>query len=194
MIILKESRKELEFASKELEAIIRSTSLVDFELHWKNFLQKIENVWVKSERECQGVKNTFQPWQGQYTRLRRNDPLLSYLKNARDADNHSIQELINNTVKGLTISPAIPGNHPITGLTIINNKVVNYKGSVPLLVQSETRIECVSIRNNGVIYPLPTYHRGQLIKDNHNPVNLAKLGLSFYKQYLSDIEDKFNCH
>lgn len=64
-----------------------------FEEEWRHFLNCIEKVWDKVERSCQHVKNSFQPWQGKYANLRRKDMLLRYLKQARDADNHSIQEV-----------------------------------------------------------------------------------------------------
>lgn len=68
-------------------------SLDEFETEWRSYLNAIEKLWQKVERCCQHVRDAFEPWQGSYHRLRKKDMLLRYLKQARDADNHSIQDV-----------------------------------------------------------------------------------------------------
>ena len=90
---LRHPRLELLSAAKALEAMRRAKSLDEFEVEWRAFLNCIEKVWQKAERCCQHVRGRFEPWQGSYHRLRKKDMLLRYLKQARDADNHSIQDV-----------------------------------------------------------------------------------------------------
>ena len=92
------SEKELKKAKMSLEKMKKIKSkddknlLIEFESNWIDFLINLEKIWKKSELECKHF-STFQPWQGKYKNERRKDPLLKYLKNARDADQHSIQPI-----------------------------------------------------------------------------------------------------
>ena len=90
---LKHPRRELAAAAKAIAGMRVAKSLDEFELEWRAYLNCIEKVWQKIENSCQHVKLTFQPWQGKFHRLRKKDMLLRYLKQARDADNHSIQDI-----------------------------------------------------------------------------------------------------
>jgi hypothetical protein len=90
--VLKHPRAELRAASRAIEDMRTASSMEEFEAEWRQFLACLEKVWTKVERSCQKVRYKFEPWQGTYHRLRKKDMLLRYLKQARDADNHSIQD------------------------------------------------------------------------------------------------------
>ncbi len=67
----------------------------DFETledEWRIYLNAIEKSWVKVARVCSHVSTKFQPSQGFYTKQRKKDPLLKYLKHARNSDQHSISK------------------------------------------------------------------------------------------------------
>jgi hypothetical protein len=91
MIELHRTKAELRAAKRALETMKSATSLPDMREAWQTFIDRLEKIWVKVERECQPVRSTFQPWQGEHKRMRDSDPLLVYLHQARHADQHSIQ-------------------------------------------------------------------------------------------------------
>jgi hypothetical protein len=91
---LHHSKRELTAASRALERMKSSSNFDELEDEWKSFLHSIEKVWVKAERACQHVRNQFEPWQGRFVTERRKDPLLSYLRHARNSDQHTIQEMM----------------------------------------------------------------------------------------------------
>ncbi|WP_146009766.1 hypothetical protein [Janthinobacterium sp. ROICE36] len=90
---LKHPRAELAAASRAIVSMQNAKTMDEFESDWRGFLNCLEKIWQKVERSCQPMRNKFEPWQGTYHGLRKKDMLLRYLKQARDADNHSIQDV-----------------------------------------------------------------------------------------------------
>lgn len=190
-MILKKSKIELEKCKKGLTAMQNHRSFEEYEENWRNFLTNLETVWIKSERECFGIKN-FQPWQGQYKNERRIDPLLKYVKNARDVETHSIQEIVEKRPLGITLNP-IDKSKPlfINNLTINNGVIHVGDSNQPIVIESHSKIVAIPIVNHGVTYLPPDFHRGEPLKDKSNPVEIARLAIIYYENYLNEIERKF---
>ena len=190
---LNQSRVEIQKAENSFQSMKDSKTLHEFETHWRDFIINIEKAWIKSERECQDFKNKFQPWQGNYVKSRRIDPLLKYMKNARDADMHSIQEIVEKINGSSSINPLNKkiGLH-IDKLVIKNGKIVEYEGSQPLIIENKpAKIEAIPFVNQGTTYFPPTYHKGKSLKNPKNPIEIGGLALEFYSNYLNEIEKKF---
>ena len=117
--------------------------------------------------------------------------LLRYLKQARDADNHSIQEVAEEIPGQYSFTvPGGPGVVHIESLRIEGGKVVEYKGSHP---GTETitppQIKVVPVKNSGKWYNPPSTHMGSPVP-SHHPAYLAEQGLNFYIDFLEDVEKK----
>lgn len=187
---LKPARMELIAAQHALSSMKAAKSLDEFESEWRQYLNAIEKLWQKTERCCQHVRSTFQPWQGEYHRLRRKDMLLRYLKQARDADNHSIQDVT-------AIQPGRRGYrfiNPYGGfikhMEIRNGEVVHYEGDPMIVEETPPHPVAVPVKNNGEWYNPPTIHLDKPVA-NHHPVLLAELGIEFYGTFLREVEKKF---
>jgi len=188
---LKAAKKELESARRALELMKTATSFELFDEEWRDFLNCLEKIWNKAERGCQQVKNKFQPWQGKYTNLRRKDMLLRYLKHARDADNHSIQEVAEIKPGHRSINFANPRGGYIKKMEIRNGEIAHYEGDPMIVRDHPPTIEAVKVKNSGKWYNLPSTHLGKKVVSNH-PVLLAELGLDFYEGFLKETEATFN--
>ena len=187
---LKHSINEFLKAQETLEKLKTESNLEEFEKHWRDFLNYLDKCWEKSKKEGLIYKNKFEPWNGKFANLRRNDPLLQYLEQSRDADNHSVQELIMRKTSVIKIT-ADEGDSYIESVRIIDGKLsVSGKGDIQTEYE-EPRIVCKAISNRGKPYPLPSYHRGKPIKKNDDAYTLGSLALSFYKKYLEQLEEKF---
>ena len=161
-----------------------------FEEEWRDLLGCLEKVWVKAERGCQKYRNKFQPWQGKYVALRRRDPLLKYLKQARDADNHSIQEVAEVKPGHTTMNFLNRQGGYIKHLKINSGRIVHYEGD-PMIVKSHpTSVEAIRIKNNGQWFNPPIQHMGIPIVSKH-PARLGELGISFYESFLAEAEREF---
>lgn len=187
------SRIELDKSKKNFEAMKSSKTLDEYEENWRNFVTNLEKIWIKSERECLEFKNKFQPWQGKFKNERRIDPLLKYVKNARDVETHSIQEIVEKKDGYTTVNP-LDRNKPleIKNLLIADGKISFSESSQPLIVKHHSaKIIAIPFRNQGVVYLPPEFHRGRRLLDKSNPIEIAQLAINYYENYLSEIESKF---
>jgi hypothetical protein len=170
----------LHHASKELIAAIdfyermhrnHLAEFAAFESDWREFLQKIERVWNKIQAAvCQ-----YPGWrkiESEINRLRSEDPLLSYLRHARNADEHSIQNVASDWDGRLRASQI--------GATSV--RVEWDPWDRPLL----------PVKNRGVLYQPPREHLGmdftdRLKKGTAEPIVVADLALHFYKNLLDRV-------
>jgi hypothetical protein len=187
---LKHPRLELAAATKALGSMRAAQTMGEFESEWRSYLNAIEKLWQKTELCCGHVRSAFQPWQGQYQRLRKKDMLLRYLKQARDADNHSIQDVT-------TIQPgsrgyrfANPRGGYIKHMEILNGQVVRYEGDPMVVEEKLPHPVAVRVKNNGEWFNPPTSHLDGPVLTSH-PVFLAELGIAFYRNYLQEVEKTF---
>jgi hypothetical protein len=67
-------------------------SFEKMEAAWTNFLLMGNRVYARLEQGAKGNGTSF-GWYGKKKHERRKDPLLSYIKNARDADEHGMERV-----------------------------------------------------------------------------------------------------
>lgn len=187
---LKHSKSELSAASRAIEAMQAADSMDRFESEWREFLSCIEKAWNKVERTCQPQRAKFQPWQGTFHSLRKKDMLLRYLKQARDADNHSIQDMTAIKPESRIIKSSSPSGSYIKSMTIFNGEVISYEGDPIVQIITPPHPIAIPVKTSGEWHNPPTFHLGTPVPDLH-PVTLAKLGLSFYTDFVDQVEKKF---
>lgn len=188
--LLKYPRVELRAAARAIDCMKNAKSLEEFEAEWREFLTCLEKVWIKVERSCQKVRNKFEPWQGKYHALRRKDMLLRYLKQARDADNHSIQDFTKIVPGSRGIRFVNPQGGYVKHMEISDGEIVSYDGDPIIIKDQAPQLVAVPVKNNGEWYNPPTSHLGKPVM-THHPVALAELGLSFYENYVNEVERQF---
>lgn len=189
--MLDAARLELRSAEKAIADMKGATCFEDYEAAWRVYLNCIEKCWTKVERGCQPYRDKFQPWQGLFARERRQDMLLKYLKQARDADNHSIQELAVHQPGGIEFR-SVPGagSHYIRRMVIQNGRIVEYDGDPMLATYYPSKVSAARVLNSGNWYNPPTSHLGEKI-DTQDPILLAEHGLAYYQSFLEAAEGKF---
>ncbi|WP_046004029.1 hypothetical protein [Pseudoalteromonas rubra] len=187
---LKAAKAELRSAKRAIENMKSADNFEIFEEEWRSFLNSLEKVWNKAERGCQHCRNTFQPWQGQFSKDRRKDQLLKYLKQARDADNHSIQEVTEVKPGHRTMNFVNPNGGHIKDMRIVNGQVVHYEGDPMIVADHPPTVVALKIKNSGNWYNPPREHMGVALKSTH-PVEIAELGLTYYQSFLDKAEEKF---
>ena len=187
--MLKAARAELRAAKNALQQMSEAESFEVYEDAWRQFLNCLEKCWNKAERGCQHVRDQFQPWQGRTQNLRKKDMLIRYLKQARDADNHSIQELAEHKPGGTGLGFANGSGH-IKRLEIVNGEIVHYEGDPLTLTHYPSRVLVKSVLNSGKWYNPPTSHLEKPL-NSADPRILGKLGLEFYERFIDEAEAKF---
>jgi hypothetical protein len=184
------AKKELESARRAVQLMKSAESFDLFDEEWRDFLNCLEKLWNKTERGCLHVKNKFQPWQGKCSSLRRKDMLLRYLKQARDADNHSIQEVSEIKPSHRAMNFANSKGGYIKKMVISNGQVEHYEGDPMVVTDHPATIEAIKVKNSGNWYNPPSTHLGKPVTSTH-PAVLAELGLSFYDNFLKETEATF---
>jgi hypothetical protein len=154
--VLKHPRAELRAASRAIEGMRTASSIEEFEAEWRQFLTCLEKAWTKVERSCQHVRDKFEPWQGAYHRLRKKDMLLRYLKQARDADNHSIQDFTKITPGSRNIRFVSSQGGYIKHMEIHGSEIVAYEGDPIVIEDKQPQLVAGPVRNNGDWYNPPT--------------------------------------
>ncbi len=186
------SKEELRAAAAALERMRAEKRYEQFAAEWQTFVDRLEKVWVKTERECQRFKSKFEPWQGTFKALRKSDPLLRYLTQSRHADQHSVQVLAGFPMASLVLTLPPKGS---AGLEIDEEKgtlkVTAGDQDIQLSIQPlPDRFFLFPIINQGVEYQPPPEHLGFKV-DGTNPLCVAEKGLAFYQDFLRQAEEKF---
>lgn len=189
-IALRHPRSELTAAARAIESMQNAKNFEYFEADWRQFLSCLEKVWTKTERACQPHAARFQPWQGKYQALRKKDMLLRYLKQARDADNHSIQDIaeLNHGFTGINFVDKNGGHYK--KLTLIDGLITHYEGDDLVISVQPPHPVALRVKNNGQWFNPPTSHLKTTIESIH-PVDLAILGLAFYSNFMEAVEKEF---
>jgi hypothetical protein len=180
-------REQLEKAAAELESMERSKTLDELETHWKEFLSHIERFWYKSQAHF-GRSPKWTSWGAKYQRERENDPLLKYLRLARGAHEHTLDDIAARQPGTISIGPGPTGSGTIRNLTIDNGQINAEvtSGTISITVTPD-RVATLPIKQRGGDCPPPTTHLGQPINPE-NVVALAKAGHAYYKHFLAATE------
>jgi hypothetical protein len=161
----------------------------EFEEHWKEYLQRLERSWNKA-RAHYGKSPKWTGWQSKIERARRTDELLSYLENARGAEEHSVDEIVEHAPSGIGINPA-SGNSLYIEKMEMKDGILSVWSPQKLKVEFlPGRMSLIPIVNRGRTYKPPSSHCGASI----NPVDvigIAELGFKFYAESLQEAEAFF---
>ncbi|MEA1848925.1 hypothetical protein U9K52_08385 [Chryseobacterium sp. MHB01] len=64
------AQQELDFAKEALETFAENRLQ---ERGWFDFILHLDLCFIRAERECQDIRNKFEPFQGKFKALRRRD-------------------------------------------------------------------------------------------------------------------------
>jgi len=180
---------ELANAKASIEGMSNARSLDEFEEHWKDFLRRLERVWYKTANYYSKIPK-WNGWQGKYKQIRKNDPLLAYLINARGADEHTVNEIVSRKPGSIGINSA-EGNSLYIDEMTINKGTISIKSPQKIRLDfSPARTTLLPVVNRGRTYPIPLSHRGTPI-DSSKVIEVAEVGLKFYEEFLNDVEATF---
>jgi hypothetical protein len=116
--------------------------------------------------------------------------LLSYLVNARGADEHTVDEIVGREPGGLGIGTA-EGNSLYIERMEFNNGHVFIQSPQRIRVEFiPARATLLSVTNRGRTYPVPTTHLGANV-DPRDVISIALAGARFYEDFLLKAEEFF---
>ena len=149
---------------------VQNGPFADFEHAWREFLHRLERVYGKTHAACQGRLGWVRA-KKYYSKLRKEDELLVYVRQARNADEHTIQDVATDW------QPNVQQEWVGSDLKVTWNP-----WDRPLL----------PVKVRGVIYNPPRTHLGHSLepllgKNVEEPLIVADLALQFYAGFLNDI-------
>jgi hypothetical protein len=160
---------------------------------WYDFLIASNAVFAVLEQGAKGSKS--QPWYGKKKHERESEPLLQYLHQARNADEHGIAPVTTLEKQKLVL---VQDGKTVGAIeNIVGNKGVfrvpeGQPDKPDLSKINEMRLyparaKLISVTNRGVKYHPPTKFKGQDIPDN-SPFEVGKLAMDFIESMLSEAE------
>lgn len=181
------AKKQLRFAKKFLEDMKASRDLEDAERNWNGYLNHIEQVFEKVKKACSTTCKKYPSFISPINAQRNNDPLLVYLKQARNVLHHGLSEAAEkdpthyeHVVDG--------GNMAIHRMVIKDSMVVDYDGNTPIRTYLvPEKIIVTDVENRSKRYYVPTNHLGTPI-NTRDPIELGEHGLAYYERFLEKVE------
>jgi len=176
--------QELEKARCNIVQMRQAETLEQFEENWKEFLSKLERVWHKAYNHLSRSPK-WTGWKGKYEQARKKDPLLSYLVNARHADEHTVSEITGRESGGIGIGPAEGNGLHIERMEINNGKISIQSPQNIRISFIPGKVKLLPVKNYGRVYDVPTSHLGAPI-DPSNVVAVAEAAVNYYAKFLEE--------
>lgn len=177
--------KEIGWAAEAIEEMQVAADVDRYEKAWLDYLHYLERSWHKLERMPEAMS------QHDLSRARQNrksDPLLSYLRHARNVDQHTIEQVARKHPGGLKISGGTQGGTIHRGSFFGDGRVSNLVSEGALHIEFlPEHMGIVGVTNRGVFYDIPTHHL-DIPLNSLVPHDLAQLALDYYKSFVSGSE------
>lgn len=188
---LDKAKAQLQKARRSLERMRVAQSLDKYEEEWVDFLHNLERTWNKTVNHLSRSPK-YKGWskRGRTQNLRRQDPLLSYLINARGAEEHTVAQITEKEMGSIGISPA-EGNELLIHHMSISKGVININADRPIkIVFIPGKVKLLPVVNRGRTYDPPKMHLGEDVGEI-DPIKVAELGITFYEDYMKEAESYF---
>jgi hypothetical protein len=167
------TKEELDAARLAVDAIVTRPPVPEMRRAWQEFIDRLEKAWNKFKLECDQVNNRAAL--DAASDLRKTDPLLQYLKQARHADQHTLQP---STMYGVGVEICLPPGAEVH-LDFLKGTASAKGGDV--MLRTAKPVYCLlPVTNRGVTFQPPTEHLGRPLTDA-TPAAVARLALEFYE-------------
>ena len=163
-----------------------------YEERWISYLSMLDRVWEKAQSACARCPG-WEAVREEYVLLRRTDPVLRYLMEARNADQHTIQEVVED--RPLSWLPfEYPEGHPLAGQPLPTDeqgRQVVTGGSIVLRWTEPKRVlVAVRGRQRGELIAPPQEHLRQPLRGT-DPKSVGLAALRFYERMVADLAGRF---
>lgn len=182
----KKAHQRLESARRALRMLEGCKSFDEFELQWRDFLIHAKGVYTQLGTAC-AEDEQANAWYKHKISERKKDTLLQYVFQARNADDHTLEECTELTQGYIGYGDSssefrfqmdIDGSVTITPL---NGTRVPVRKIPP-------RAQLLPVRDRGGnIYPTPTIHLGDELADI-SPVGVARACLAYLRDMVNEAD------
>ena len=196
---VQKAKDRLRLAAKQLDQVACAENYQDFAGHWYLFLVSSKNIYTMLE---QGAKDNPQcrQWFGGIKQTRKSDPLLQYLFQARNDDEHGLNDVTRLVPGHTAIGKAKPGYSKKISMSISTdekgkltiNSLKSHDGLPVLIEQSSPHAVLMPVSGlGGIIYNPPIEHLGAPLPDD-SPLTVGRLGLSYLEALVAEAERRLS--
>jgi hypothetical protein len=178
---------EARLASDKLENMRVTSNIRALAQLWSEFLTHLQRSFTKLKIAT--TNTSAKGWYDTVENIRKTDELLSYVRHARNADEHGVERITDQKPAHVTINPKQGKDLIVDHLQVGPHGV---RMGPKLAEQAKVEfhpesITLVSVRDRGSIYQPPKSHLG---KELHQctPVSVADLALTFVKHILDEAQ------
>jgi hypothetical protein len=162
-----------------------SNDFPSIETHWEAFLDNANKVFTRLEQAANTTRKGM-AWWGTQVHEWKEDPFLRYIRQARDATHHSIQEIAQaNPGRSTPITDASPEE-----LADVHREAQKLGKPYALLGGFEVlcaHIEVLDVVNKGVTFPRPNEHLGKPVSTT-TPAGIGDLALIHLERMIRETE------
>jgi hypothetical protein len=181
---------KLRLAKAKLAAMKAASDLQELAIYWSEFLIEVQRVFLRLKKATENG-----PSKGWYDRIeqdRSTDELLSYIRHARNADEHGIERIAEVTDSRVTMGD--PGEHIfIERLEISQDRVtgkVEGVGTPATVRWYPGSVRLAAVLDRGDRYEPPRRHLGKRIAEV-TPIGLAELTCTYLEEVIAEAETNF---
>jgi hypothetical protein len=186
-IAIDKARKRLQQASDRLEQAKASSNYDEFESAWGYFLVSLDRV--RSSLKAGAKHNpTSRQWFGGWEKKAAKDPLLAYLQEARNTDEHTTEPIATHFPGGVNVEA---GGQLSLNIVSDPERKLGFRLE-PIISPGITIVpahaKLVSLTNRfKETFALPTEHLGATLADT-SPVAVGALAITYYADLIAQAQ------
>jgi hypothetical protein len=185
---IEKAQQRLEKAAAYIKQIKAAKNYAEFQSAWTDFLIAMNTIYAALEQGSKAIPQSRQ-WFGTQKRERRKDPLLQYLHQARNADEHGIKPI--SALKPGKMELRAEGSVLIKRLAVTGGQVLldaepNPQGKLAVAVTPGAAV-LVPVTDDrfGTSFDPPSEHLGKPLTDA-SPIAVAELGFAFHEALVAE--------
>jgi hypothetical protein len=202
-IAIERADQHLEIARKAVSELDINKGFEHYQENWSLFLTQVGRFYSKLEQGSKGA-NQSENWFALKKHERKTDPLLSYLHQARNADEHGLDHVTMrmshsssyefSTAKGEEYQWKIRCRENDDGTVEYSDPIITKDGKIvptKLVATSKPSVALREVRNTryGDEFWPPTSHLGVELPKHVSPEAVAALCVRYIKQMLSEARE-----
>ena len=179
----------LAVAREALARIKASSSYQEFEPAWAGLLIALNTVHSVLEQSAQASAESRQ-WYDRKKLERKSDPLLQYVHQARNADEHGIEPIAVHVPGAMSIGPNGESVHidymEISPNGRVEGRFIPVDGKFPTIGFTAPHVRLAPVKNRGVTYDPPREHLGQKLTNGASPLDVATMAFQYHEVLIAE--------
>jgi hypothetical protein len=182
-------------AKASLQLLDEANSITTEKMAWVFFLTSIDALRQAISDTCKS-SSKLNPWYSTFANEIKTDPLLSYMRNARNNIQHLVTKTPMDNPLGMNLRDKNGKQFPVDSITsnfkdgvfTINIVAKDMPEDIELEVENyRLNARALAAMNMGVEYPVPKLHKGAPL-DSDEIHYLAALTLGYYDNAVNDLK------